>query len=221
LPAKRRRTMDRNPIHRFIMWDKKTRPDIVAEHLRNVKSIGATRMLQYQIDHETMIAKVRDILSRYPDEAHLLQEYMWFAEKLYKLRNKYSRKALQLEVDAVYLYYLLKGRRDDALREVAMAMGVHISPLEEILSRIGAPGLIRTLSYRVSNVITICTSPSTCTELYNVDTTLTYNDNGYLVEISVVGRDKNGSTRKFVRELVWDEEKGVLIEAKPWKEVAQ
>jgi hypothetical protein len=124
------------------MWDAKMRGDVYAETLHRVKEIGLPRLQAYQAVHETMIENVKNVLQNFGYEANLLQEYMWYAQKLWKMTVTYKDKALQKEADALYLFYLAKGRNDLALRAVAQTLGIKISSLEDIVEKTLTPALI-------------------------------------------------------------------------------
>lgn len=137
MAKKRRRTLSRDPIQRFKMWDAKVKGDIYAMQLEAVKPLARDKVLEYQVIHEWLIRIVRDILSRYGKDFQIMQEYMWFAEKLWRITRTYKSMALQLEADALYMYYLIRGRDDTILREIAKALGVNISDIKSILNRAG------------------------------------------------------------------------------------
>jgi len=143
MPAKRRRTIDRNPLHRLEMWDKKMNPSVYAINLQAVKPIAMPKVSSYQYIHESLISTVKNILSNYPNEAAILQEYMWYAEKLWKLTKQYTSQALQTQADALYLWYVARGRSDIALRLIAKTLGINISPAEQIIDRVLSPILHR------------------------------------------------------------------------------
>ena len=137
MTRRRRRVSTRTAISRFKMWDAKLNPDVVAEHLRNVKAKAREYVMSYQATHEYLIATVKEIIARYGKDYGILQEYMWYAEKMWRLVMQYKREALQREADALYLWYRARGRDDTLLREIAHALGVRISPILEILERVG------------------------------------------------------------------------------------
>jgi hypothetical protein len=124
------------------MWDAKMKGDIYKTQLEAVKPHALPRVASYQATHELLISTVKQILSRLNSEPHLLQEYMWYAEKMWKLTQQYSSNALQREADALYLWYLARGRSDITLRMVAQALGIKISPLEYIAEKTLTPLLI-------------------------------------------------------------------------------
>jgi hypothetical protein len=142
MPPRRRRTLDRNPINRIQMWDAKMKGDIYAIQLTATKPLALPKVASYQTTHEQLISIVKQALSNYPSEIPILQEYMWFAEKIWKLSQTYTSKALQIEADALYLWYLARGRKDLALRTVAKGLNINISSLEDIVERVLTPALI-------------------------------------------------------------------------------
>jgi len=136
MTRRRRRVSTRTAISRFKMWDAKLNPDVVAEHLRNVKAKAREYVMSYQATHEYLIATVKEIIARYGKDYGILQEYMWYAEKMWRLVMQYSGNALQREADALYLWYRVRGRDDTLLREIAHALGVRISSISSILERV-------------------------------------------------------------------------------------
>jgi hypothetical protein len=124
------------------MWDAKMKGDIYKIQLEAVKPHTLPKVASYQAIHELLISKVKEILSSLNPEQPLIQEYMWYAEKMWKFTQQYNSNALQKEADALYLWYLARGRNDIALRMIAQALGIKISSLENIVEKILAPILI-------------------------------------------------------------------------------
>jgi hypothetical protein len=141
MPARRRRSLIRSAVQRAEMWDAKMKGDIYKIQLEAVKDRALRRVAAYQSMHEQLIATVKRIVAGSP-EPFLVQEYMWFAEKMLKLLITYNDDALQKEADALYLWYLARGRNDVTLRMVAQSLGIKISPLEHIAERVLTPLLI-------------------------------------------------------------------------------
>jgi len=146
MPARRRRSLMRDPVTRFQMWDAKMKGDIYGQQLEAVKPLALPKVAAYQAMHEQLISTVKGVLSALGTEQALVQEYMWYAEKLWKYTQEYNGSALQRQADALYLWYLARGRNDAALRAVAQSLGVKISPLEDIVERVLAPALISVLA---------------------------------------------------------------------------
>ena len=67
-------------------------------------------------------------------------------------------------------------------------------------------------------VSVIYLSPDETVVLYNPKTELTWDANGYLTEVRITGKDKDGNTRTFKRTLTWSPE-GYLQEVSSWVEV--
>jgi hypothetical protein len=128
------------------MWDKKMSGEIYATLLPPLKKLAMPKVAGYQSIHENLISTVKNALSNFPSEIPILQEYMWYAEKLWKFTQHYGDKALQNEADALYLWYLARGRNELALRFVAKALGISISPLEEIMDKILSPILLKIIA---------------------------------------------------------------------------
>lgn len=133
MPARRRRTMDRNPIRRFQLWDKKMKPDIVAQRLRDTKELARPRMLSYQVTHEYMISLVRDVLSRFPSEAARHQSYMWLAQGIWECTQKFTGPALERCAVQKYLVRRVEGLNDTAMRIIAARLGVRLPSWDTIL----------------------------------------------------------------------------------------
>jgi len=141
MPAKRRHGIPRPPSRRFEMWDKKMDPGVYSYTLSKTKLIGGPDEMNYQTVFENLLNIVKKILQD-TDEYSNTQAYMWYAEKLWSLTQKYSGPALQKEADALYLWHLARGRNDTVLRIIAKSLGVNISSLESILENVMAPLLL-------------------------------------------------------------------------------
>jgi len=142
MPARRRRSLVRDPVLRTKMWEAKVKGDVYAQQLEAVKPLALPAVAGYQATHEHLIATVKHVLAALGTEQSLLQEYMWYAEKLWKYTLQYGGEALQRQADALYLWHLARGRDDVALRAIAQSLGIKISPLDEIAGRVLAPALI-------------------------------------------------------------------------------
>ena len=114
------------------MWDAKMSSDTYARQLEATKPLALPKVVEYQSVHEYLISIVKSITSRYNEHA-ITQEYMWYAQGLWKALQKYSEMALQKEADALFIYYLIKGRNEATLRAIAKALGIKISDTESIL----------------------------------------------------------------------------------------
>jgi len=137
MPARRRYSATRTAISRTQMWDRKMNAEVYSEYLKATKPLALPKVAMYQTVHEHLISTVRNVLAQYPDEAVLLQEYMWYAQKLWSFSQRLKGKALQNQADALYLYYRARGRSEPALRDVAHALGIEISPNDEVLRKAG------------------------------------------------------------------------------------
>jgi hypothetical protein len=124
------------------MWEAKVKGDIYSQQLEAVKPLALPAVAAYQAIHEQLISTVKGVLSALGTDQALVQEYMWYAEKLWKYTQEYNGSALQRQADALYLWHLARGRDDVALRAIARALGIMVSPLEEIAARVLAPALI-------------------------------------------------------------------------------
>jgi len=146
MPARRRRVLSRTSADRFMMWDAKVRGDVYAVQLEAVKPLARPRVAAYQAVHEQLISLVKEVLTGLRIDVSLVQEYMWYAEKLWKLTQTYRDRALQLEADAVFLWYLARGRNEAALRAIAQLLGIKLSSLEDLFERLGVPAMLRTVA---------------------------------------------------------------------------
>ncbi len=137
MPARRRRTLSRSPSQRARMWDKKMNPEVYSKYLESTRGIAMERVISYQVTHEQLIAMVKRIVEQFGTEGAKTHEYMWYAEKLWKLVQTYTSNALQNESDFLYLYYRCKGNSDIILRAIAQSLGIKISPIEDIINKLG------------------------------------------------------------------------------------
>jgi len=146
VPAKRRRTLSRSALQRTRMWDAKVKGDIYAVQLSDVKPLVLPHVMQYQVTHESLISLVRHTIGKFGVEGHLIHEYMWYAQKLWKLARTYKDEALKLQADALFLWYLARGRDEAILRTIALQLGIKISETEAIIERVGVPALLKIIS---------------------------------------------------------------------------
>ncbi|MEM2260006.1 MAG: hypothetical protein QXY65_02950 [Candidatus Methanomethylicaceae archaeon] len=140
---KRRRSFHRSPILRTKLWDAKMSGDIYATQLPVVKKLALDKVANYQVIQENLISIVKDIVNKYGVEYAKTQEYMWYAEKLWKFTQTYKGNALQNQSDALYLWYLARGLNDAILRSIALALGIKLNSLEYILESTMVPALVK------------------------------------------------------------------------------
>jgi len=138
MPARRRRSLFRDPIKRAKMWNAKVQGDTYARQLELVKPLAVGRVMEYQVIHEQLIDTVKRLVGVY-GEFHLTQEYMWYAQKLWKLAQTYRSNALQNQADALFLWYLARGLNEITLRSIARSLGINISSTNDIINRITMP----------------------------------------------------------------------------------
>ena len=174
MAKKRRRTLSRDPIQRFRMWDAKVKGDIYATQLEAIKPLARDRVLEYQVTHEYLIRLVREVLAKYGKDFQIMQEYMWYASKLWRLTQVYKSSALQLEADAWFMYYLIRGRDEQILREIASRLGINISDIKTILLRAGVTVMSVVTFVDSTPVITV--TNTTLAKLGEVTTTKQYLD---------------------------------------------
>jgi len=146
MPAKRRSTLSRSAFQRTRMWDAKVKGDIYAAQLADVKPLALTRVTEYQLTHEHLISLVRQTVGRFGIEGSLIHEYMWYAQKLWRLTQTYRDEALKLQADALFLWYLARGRNEAILRSIALQVGIKISDTEVIIERVGIPILLKIIA---------------------------------------------------------------------------
>jgi len=135
MTRRRRQSFTRSPIERALMWDSKVEPETYTVYLTRVKDIAFRRVLTYQVVHEELIRIVKDTLSKYPQETSKQHAYMWYIQGLWYIKQRYSDKALQIEADALYMYFRLLGLEGSILRELAQRLGITISSDSQILQR--------------------------------------------------------------------------------------
>jgi len=119
------------------MWSKKMNPVLYSEILQRTKPLAMGKVMSYQVTHEQLITMVKRVIENLGSEGARTHEYMWYAQKLWKMINTYKSEALQKEADFLYLYYRSKGNNDTALRAIAQSLGIKISPIEDIINKLG------------------------------------------------------------------------------------
>jgi hypothetical protein len=145
MPSRRRAGHPRTASERLALWDAKMDGDIYARTLQKLKPLAREGEATYQAEFDRLLAIVKRVLEG-STEFYNAQAYMWYAEKLWSLTQRFSGPALQKEADALYLWHLARGRDDIALRAIAKALGVNISPLETIIENVMAPLLLSILA---------------------------------------------------------------------------
>jgi len=145
MPGRRRYTAHRSPTTRTEMWNAKVDADTYSRYLRATKPLAMPRVAEYQTAHEVLISTVKNVLDRI-GKTYETHQYMWYASKLYKLINTYTGEALNKEATIAFLEYLIRGLDEGALRAIAAALGIKISPLADILERRLAPLLLKIIA---------------------------------------------------------------------------
>lgn len=202
MAKKRRRTLSRDPIQRFRMWDAKVKGDVYAIQLETVKPLVRDRVLEYQVTHEYLIRLVRDVLAKYGKDFQIMQEYMWYASKLWRLTQVYKSSALQLEADAWFMYYLIRGRDEQILREIASRLGINISDIKTILLRVGVTVMTVITFVRSTPVITV--TNTTLSRLGEVTTTKQYLD-PETIDVVFNNPDGSGVTLYVVLKVLYSD----------------
>jgi len=149
MTRKRKRTVFRTPAQRTVLWDRKMDASVYSEYLTRTKPLARKIIEKYQVEHEQLIRIVKDVIDEYPSEYGRTQAYVWFAQGIYYAKHRYSSEALQKEVDAEYMYWLVLGLRDDVMRKIAERMGVIISDINTIMKKLGiVAGMSEDVVYR-------------------------------------------------------------------------
>jgi hypothetical protein len=124
MTRKHRSKTFRTVAQRVERWDKKLNARDYAVILDRVKPFAKELFMEYQAVHESLISKVRDIVSRYGEESQRLQTYMWFAQGVWYCAQRYKDRALQREVNALYAYFTILGLNKECLRDIACSIAV-------------------------------------------------------------------------------------------------
>ena len=84
MPAKRRRSLFSHPDQRTRMWNAKMNPDVYKEYLQATKPMALEKVAKYQSTFQFLLTSVKNVISQLGENPSLTQEYMWYAEKLWK-----------------------------------------------------------------------------------------------------------------------------------------
>jgi len=150
MPARRRASSTRDAISRLKMWDRKMNADVYAEYLKATKPLAIPKIAGYQTTHEYLISMVKSILQDYPEEYPILQEYMWYAQKLWKLTQTYHSEALKKEANAIFLSYLARAT------SVVVAHGLAKTPNKVLVTPRGNVGAVWVYARDETNVTINC-----------------------------------------------------------------
>jgi len=196
---RRKKTLvTRTSFQRVKKWDAKVDGATYAQMLEKVKPIALERFASYQPVHRYLIDLVRDVINSFGVDYGVMQEYMWYVQKLWYLTQRYSAKTLQIEADSVFLYYVYRGRNENILRAIAGRLGINISSWDDILSRlgVGAP-LSEDVVYRGTKKALQETLERVETDLTDAEFTYDANDN----LVGIVKTDKvTGKKKKITLE---------------------
>jgi hypothetical protein len=140
MPSRRRAGHPRTASERLALWDAKMDERVYSQLLPKLKPMARNDEAVYQAEFDRLLAIVKRVLEE-STEFYNTQAYMWYA-----LTQRLSGPALQKEADALYLWHLARGRDDVALRAIARALGVEISPLEDIIDTVLAPKLMKVIA---------------------------------------------------------------------------
>ena len=139
MSRRRRQTIDRNPLSRVELWDRKLEPETYRTYLTAVKPIALRKFSEYQCIHESLIKIVKDVISKYPNETTRQHAYMWYAQGIWYCTQRYKDDALRKEANALFMYWLMLGLREEPLREIAIRLGVKIDDWNYLLDPIAMP----------------------------------------------------------------------------------
>ena len=139
MARRRRATIDRNPISRIELWDRKMEPDVYARYLTAVKPLALRKFAEYQVVHEELIRMVKEVLAKYPEESAKQHAYMWFAQGVWYCKQHYNSKALEKEVNALFVYWYMLGLREEPMREICARLGISLPDWETILDPLAMP----------------------------------------------------------------------------------
>jgi len=137
--------MDRSAAHRALLWYRKMDGNVYKMILDRVKDHAFERFLDYQAFHEWIIKMVRETLMKYDPSGNevydhaRLQAYVWYAQGLWYLTQKYKGEALRKEANALFMYWLMLGLREEPLREIAYRLGIKIDDWDNLLDPIAMP----------------------------------------------------------------------------------
>jgi len=143
---RRKTVITRTVGQRIKKWDAKVKGDIYAQIMKDVKPLALERFARYQPIHTYLIDVVRNVINQIGVGYEVTQEYMWYAQGLWYLIHRYRSKALQIEADARFLYFIYRGMNEEVLRTIAKVLGIKISSWEVILERLPVV-LIRSYSF--------------------------------------------------------------------------
>jgi len=147
MSRRRRQTIDRNPLSRVELWDRKLEPETYRTYLTAVKPLALRKFSEYQCIHESLIKEVKEILAKFPEETSKQHAYMWFTQGIWYCTQRYEDKALLNEVGALIWYWYLLGLKWNVLKKLTFALGVDfdqaikvtIDKILVILKELGVP----------------------------------------------------------------------------------
>lgn|GEM_PF-4917299 len=196
---RRKSVVTRTVSQRIRKWDAKVRGDVYAEIMKTVKPIALERFSRYQPIHDYLINVVRSVINQYGIDYGIMQEYVWYAQGLWYLTQKYRSKALQVEADATFCYYVFRGRDESILRAIAKRLGIEISDWNTILMRVGirVVPLTEEVVYRGTKRALVETLERVETDLTDIE--ITYDAENRPIEI--IKTDKvTGKKKKITLE---------------------
>ena len=196
---RRKSVVTRTVSQRIRKWDAKVRGDVYAEIMKTVKPIALERFSRYQPIHDYLINVVRNVINQYGIDYGIMQEYVWYAQGLWYLTQKYRSKALQVEADATFCYYVFRGRDESILRAIAKRLGIEISDWNTILMRVGirVVPLTEEVVYRGTKRALVETLERVETDLTDIE--ITYDAENRPIEI--IKTDKvTGKKKKITLE---------------------
>lgn len=128
---------DRSSIGRVRKWDIKLKPDIVAKQLQATKRLGLRSMERYQATYQFIMEAVQEIVAEHTKYVGLHHELVSYMLHLWRCQHRYRGEALQVMVDATFLYWRARGFDEEVLRVAATRLGLKVSSWDVLLSRLG------------------------------------------------------------------------------------
>ena len=111
----------------------KTIPEDTYLLLKKTRKLAVEFESEYQSIHDNIIRRVKAILSRYGSESFRTHSYVWYAQGLWYVKQRYGDRALQKEANALFLYFYVLGLDEDAMRDIAHAFGINIPSINDII----------------------------------------------------------------------------------------
>lgn len=205
MTRRRRRVHYRTVSQRVQLWDKKEDPNVYAVYLEKTKPLALDKFTHYQAVHEELIRIVKECTSKYDTEYSRTHAYMWYAQGLWYISNRYSGETKTIEASALFVYFVILGLNSDLLLDIAHRLGIEISTkvINERLGRV----VIRPAVAMIYNLNKGYTSPLEVTSTkpilaFKVSSDLQYI--AYIEGIHMIATNPSGSGVKlYFRPVVY------------------